>query len=270
MTTHNLGQARRLGDEILFLDTTAARERAPRGSILRETGLRRGRGIHQRRTAMELRRTLVHRWHGRSCWQDPRRAGRSSRCPRPPRPSSPGCSGTSCRSSRRRPAWRCAWWRSAPARRSTSQARRCRRRVRACASRRGEVRCRGPWRETRRPVMYNDFVIVGPKADPAKVAGLQGRRGGVQEDQRQAPFVSRGDRSGTHMAELALWKAAGIDHRQGGRGTGRWAGHGADAQHRLRHERLRLADRATWLLSRTAASSRSSWKATSACSTSTA
>lgn len=63
----------------------------------------------------------------------------------------------------------------------------------------------------RRPVMYNDFVIVGPKSDPAGVKGK-----GVAEALRtiaatKTPWVSRGDRSGTHSAELALWKAAGVD-----------------------------------------------------------
>ncbi|MFO1397288.1 MAG: substrate-binding domain-containing protein [Burkholderiales bacterium] len=62
------------------------------------------------------------------------------------------------------------------------------------------------------PVMYNDFVIVGPKADPAKVGGGKD----VLEALRriaasQATFVSRGDKSGTHAAELRYWKDAGID-----------------------------------------------------------
>jgi tungstate transport system substrate-binding protein len=61
------------------------------------------------------------------------------------------------------------------------------------------------------PVMSNDFVLVGPKADPAKIAGA-----GMSEALRRvaaskATFVSRGDRSGTHAAELRAWKAAGID-----------------------------------------------------------
>jgi tungstate transport system substrate-binding protein len=63
----------------------------------------------------------------------------------------------------------------------------------------------------RRDVMYNDFVLVGPKADPAGVKGndiaaaLKKLAGSTQ------PFVSRGDKSGTHAAELRLWKAAGVD-----------------------------------------------------------
>ena len=60
--------------------------------------------------------------------------------------------------------------------------------------------------------MYNDFVLVGPKSDPAKVAGGKDIVEALRKVKAAAaPFVSRGDRSGTHMAELALWKAAGID-----------------------------------------------------------
>jgi len=61
-------------------------------------------------------------------------------------------------------------------------------------------------------VMYNDFVLIGPKSDPAKVAGgkdvLQAFR---EVKAAQAPFVSRGDKSGTHFAELEIWKLAGVD-----------------------------------------------------------
>src|SRR2546421_7121245 len=64
----------------------------------------------------------------------------------------------------------------------------------------------------RYPVMYNDFVLIGPKSDPA------GIKGGADVAQaftaikaEAAPFISRGDRSGTHIAELELWKTAGID-----------------------------------------------------------
>ncbi len=61
-------------------------------------------------------------------------------------------------------------------------------------------------------VMYNDFVLIGPKSDPAKVSGS----GDILEGLRKiraagAPFVSRGDKSGTHIAEIDLWKLAGID-----------------------------------------------------------
>src|SRR5690606_20464647 len=63
-----------------------------------------------------------------------------------------------------------------------------------------------------RRVMYNDFVLVGPKADPVKIAGgkdiLEAMR---RTAEAKAPFASRGDRSGTHAAELRFWKAAGVD-----------------------------------------------------------
>jgi tungstate transport system substrate-binding protein len=60
-------------------------------------------------------------------------------------------------------------------------------------------------------VMYNDFVLVGPKSDPAGVKGSNIETALKTIQAKGAPFVSRGDRSGTHSAELALWKQAGID-----------------------------------------------------------
>jgi tungstate transport system substrate-binding protein len=62
------------------------------------------------------------------------------------------------------------------------------------------------------PVMYNDFVLIGPKEDPAGIRGVRDVAKAFQiMKQRQACFVSRGDHSGTHIAELNLWKAAGTD-----------------------------------------------------------
>jgi tungstate transport system substrate-binding protein len=62
------------------------------------------------------------------------------------------------------------------------------------------------------PVMYNDFVLIGPKSDPARVAGGKDILEALKRIKASAaPFVSRGDRSGTHIAELDLWKLAGID-----------------------------------------------------------
>src|SRR6478609_1783436 len=62
------------------------------------------------------------------------------------------------------------------------------------------------------PVMYNDFVLIGPKSDPAGVKGSKDIVAALTAIQtKAAPFVSRGDKSGTHQAELALWKAANID-----------------------------------------------------------
>jgi tungstate transport system substrate-binding protein len=66
--------------------------------------------------------------------------------------------------------------------------------------------------EARKPVMYNDFVLIGPKADPAGIKGTTDIAAALKAiKDKGAPFVSRGDRSGTHQAELALWKASGID-----------------------------------------------------------
>jgi tungstate transport system substrate-binding protein len=64
----------------------------------------------------------------------------------------------------------------------------------------------------RYPVMYNDFVLIGPKSDPAGIAATRDIVAALRAIKaKNAPFVSRGDRSGTHQAELALWKDAGID-----------------------------------------------------------
>jgi tungstate transport system substrate-binding protein len=61
-------------------------------------------------------------------------------------------------------------------------------------------------------VMYNDFVLIGPKADPAKVKGTKDIVAALKSIEKAAsPFVSRGDKSGTHSAELALWKQTGFD-----------------------------------------------------------
>lgn len=61
------------------------------------------------------------------------------------------------------------------------------------------------------PVMYNDFVLVGPRSDPAGVKGRDIVAGLQKVAAGSAPFISRGDKSGTHAAELRYWKAAGID-----------------------------------------------------------
>ena len=63
----------------------------------------------------------------------------------------------------------------------------------------------------RYPVMYNDFVLIGPQDNPAGVKGKDIEAALKAISEKAAPFVSRGDRSGTHTAELALWKQAGID-----------------------------------------------------------
>jgi tungstate transport system substrate-binding protein len=102
----------------------------------------------------------------------------------------------------------------------------------------------------RRPVMYNDFVLIGPKSDPAGIRGSRDIAAALKAIQtRGAPFVSRGDRSGTHQAELALWQGAGIDlaatrgswYREIGQGMGA-ALNTASAMNGYV-----LADRGTWL-----------------------
>ena len=102
----------------------------------------------------------------------------------------------------------------------------------------------------RYPVMYNDFVLIGPKSDPAKVGGEKNILAALRKIQTaQAPFVSRGDRSGTHMAELALWKSAGVDidkakgpwYRDTGQGMGPALNTSAAMNAYI------LADRGTWL-----------------------
>jgi tungstate transport system substrate-binding protein len=63
----------------------------------------------------------------------------------------------------------------------------------------------------RLPVMYNDFVVVGLKSDPAKAAGKDVAAALKAIATAKAPFVSRGDRSGTHAAEQRYWRDAGVD-----------------------------------------------------------
>jgi tungstate transport system substrate-binding protein len=64
----------------------------------------------------------------------------------------------------------------------------------------------------RYPVMYNDFVLIGPASDPAGIKGSKDVAEALRIiKSKAAPFISRGDRSGTHIAEIALWKTAGID-----------------------------------------------------------
>jgi tungstate transport system substrate-binding protein len=62
------------------------------------------------------------------------------------------------------------------------------------------------------PVIYNDFVLIGPNSDPAGIKGMDNVLDALQAiREKAAPFISRGDRSGTHIRELDLWEAAGID-----------------------------------------------------------
>ncbi len=98
----------------------------------------------------------------------------------------------------------------------------------------------------RRPVMANDFVLVGPRADPAGVSGRAPREALSRIARARAPFVSRGDESGTHVFERALWQRAGIAPRPP------WyqeTGQGQSATLRVAAERdgYALTDRATYL-----------------------
>jgi tungstate transport system substrate-binding protein len=67
------------------------------------------------------------------------------------------------------------------------------------------------WSVQRRPVMYNDFVLIGPAGDPLKLKGKDMAASLGQLAKQDGSFVSRGDKSGTHAAELRLWKQAGVD-----------------------------------------------------------
>ena len=100
------------------------------------------------------------------------------------------------------------------------------------------------------PVMYNDFVLIGPKNDPAGIKGMKDVARAFQTiKEKQASFISRGDRSGTHIAELKLWKDAGIDI---GKDKGPWyksigQGMGAALNIANASNAYVLSDRGTWI-----------------------
>ncbi|MEO5692170.1 MAG: substrate-binding domain-containing protein [Usitatibacter sp.] len=100
---------------------------------------------------------------------------------------------------------------------------------------------------TRYEVMYNDFIIVGPKSDPAKARGRDVVVGLKKIADARAPFASRADKSGTHAAELRYWKAAGIDQPKGEwyRETG--SGMGPTLNTASGMNAYALTDRGTWL-----------------------
>jgi tungstate transport system substrate-binding protein len=106
------------------------------------------------------------------------------------------------------------------------------------------------WGVKRYEVMYNDFILAGPQEDPAKIAGGTDIVAALTKiEATKSPFVSRGDRSGTHAAELRLWKLAGIDldkakgawYRDTGSGMGPALNTAASMNAYI------LADRGTWL-----------------------
>ena len=99
-------------------------------------------------------------------------------------------------------------------------------------------------------VMYNDFVLIGPKSDPAGISGTKDIAAALTAiETKEAPFVSRGDKSGTHSAELRLWKAAGVDIEAV---KGPWykeigQGMGAALNTASAMNAYVLSDRGTWL-----------------------
>jgi tungstate transport system substrate-binding protein len=102
----------------------------------------------------------------------------------------------------------------------------------------------------RYPVMYNDFILLGPDSDPAGIGGSKDIIAGFKAIKEKAvPFISRGDRSGTHIAELSIWKLAGIDiaaergswYKDIGQGMGAALNVAAAANAYV------LADRGTWI-----------------------
>ena len=101
----------------------------------------------------------------------------------------------------------------------------------------------------RNEVMYNDFVLIGPKSDPAKIGGGKDIQVALQKiSAAQTPFISRGDKSGTHAAELRYWKGAGIAVTPGApwyKETGSGMGPALNTASAMNG--YILADRATWL-----------------------
>ena len=101
--------------------------------------------------------------------------------------------------------------------------------------------------QNRRLVMYNDFVLIGPKQDPAKIKSAKGALAAMKLiAQAKSPFVSRGDNSGTHSLETSLWKQAGVEPK------GDWyieAGQGMGATLGIANERnaYTITDRGTYL-----------------------
>jgi tungstate transport system substrate-binding protein len=101
----------------------------------------------------------------------------------------------------------------------------------------------------RTEVMYNDFVLIGPKSDPAKINGGKDIQAAFKKiAQTKSPFISRGDKSGTHAAELRYWKAAGEEvsakqswYKETGSGMGPALNTASGMNGYI------LSDRATWL-----------------------
>src|SRR4051812_27182136 len=123
----------------------------------------------------------------------------------------------------------------------------------------------------RYPVMYNDFVLIGPKDDPAGIKGRNVVAALETIKDKSAAFISRGDRSRTHLAELRLWKEAGVEfsglraawYKEIGQGMGAALNNASSSNAYV------LSDRGTWLAFKIAAILRSWLSATSGSSTNT-
>jgi tungstate transport system substrate-binding protein len=99
----------------------------------------------------------------------------------------------------------------------------------------------------RSDVMYNDFVIIGPSDDPAKIKGIKSTVDAFKNISGASQFVSRGDNSGTHTKELSIWKKAGVEPK-----GQKWyleVGQGMEKTQRIANEKraYALTDRGTWL-----------------------
>lgn len=104
------------------------------------------------------------------------------------------------------------------------------------------------WFVNRHDVMYNDFVIIGPANDPARIHGMRSAAEAFKKISGSgSSFVSRGDKSGTHIMELSLWKKAGVEPARQ-----KWyleVGQGMEKTQRIANEKraYTLTDRGTWL-----------------------
>jgi tungstate transport system substrate-binding protein len=105
------------------------------------------------------------------------------------------------------------------------------------------------WFKDRHDIMYNDFVIIGPTDDPLKIKGMKSTVEAFKKiaGQDKVPFASRGDKSGTHTMELAIWKKAGLEPKDQ-----KWymeVGQGMEKTQRIANEKkaYTLTDRGTWL-----------------------
>ena len=242
MTTHDLGQARRLADEVVFLNRRMLIEQAPAASFFDQPRTAEGRGLFERRSPVltNLNRRLFGallapacRWP-LACPQSLRTD--SSPWHRPPRPSSRACSIICSRLFKAKTGLDVH-----VVAQGTGQAIETGRRGDADVlfvhdTKSEEKFVADGFAKKRYDVMYNDFVIVGPAADPAGVKGMKDAGAALKKiAEAKAPFASRGDDSGTHKAEQRLWQMAGVDVAA----SGGWyrvhrLRHGTDAQHQRR------------------------------------